>query len=326
MTAEILECGAVLDAASVAAMVGVAAEDLPTACRQAIDGADLRHEVLRGADRAQCLAEAERICAESELRPSGPHRQDDWEQGWSENLRDLDAARAEGRGDERSALVPKYNRHRVLRLCGDWVRAASPSFEYDVYTALREFWFDRWFADCARVVEFGCGTGTSLLLLAERFPYLDLVGTDWASSSQQILQRLSSRTPRLTARRFDMFAPDRSLALGPGTGVLTSAAMEQLGAGHGAFVDYLVEARPAVCLHVEPLAELYDDEDPFDAVALRYHEKRNYLRGFLPRLWQLEAEGRIEILEQRRTGFGSFCHEGYSVVVWRPSGVAAGRA
>ena len=57
----------------------------------------------------------------------------------------------------------------------------------------------------------------------------------------------------------------------------------------------------------------------FDDVARRYHQRRNYLRGFLPRLRKLEAQGRAELLDVHRTGFGSFHHEGYSLVVWRPT-------
>lgn len=304
----------VLTVDAFAAMLGTTPDALPAACAATLRAADLRHRVLRGDERQAQLARADAATAAADLARSGPHRAADWERGWSENLSEFERA-----GGATATLIPKYNRHSVLRLCGDYVQVAAPGFEYAVYTALRHALFQRWFAACDGVAEFGCGTGTSLLLLAERFPHLALLGCDWAAASQQILERLGAATNgRIAGRRFDMFRPDASLRLPPGTGVLTSAALEQLGADHGAFVDWLLAAAPAVCLHVEPLCELYDEDDPFDAVALRYHRRRNYLTGFLPRLWQLEHDGRIEILEQRRTGFGSFCHEGYSVVVWRP--------
>jgi SAM-dependent methyltransferase len=216
-------------------------------------------------------------------------------------------------------LVPKYNHHRVLRWRGDYVRVDDPGFEYAAYTALRHFYFRRWFADQRRVVEFGCGTGTSLMLHAQTYPHLQLLGLDWAESSQRILAQLAARSGcAIEGRRFDMFEPGGELPLGEGTGVLTSAALEQIGDRHGPLLDRLLAGRPSVCVHIEPLLELYDEQSLFDDVARRYHLRRNYLRGFLPRLQELERQGRIEILELRRTGLGSFFHEGYGVVVWRP--------
>ena len=43
-----------------------------------------------------------------------------------------------------------------------------------------------------------------------------------------------------------------------------------------------------------------------------------YLFGFLPRLKNLAALRKIEIMEIRRLYFGSLYHEGYSYVAWRP--------
>ncbi len=315
MRAEVIEPATlVVDEARFATMVGVEPMALADSCRQALRLGELRGEVLTGPAREAELLRA--LCASENaaLPPSGPQRAADWERGWSENLR----AFRSGDGSL-SALVPKYNRHQVLRLQGEYLHVADPTFEFAVYTALRHHCFQRWFRGLERVVEFGCGTGTSLVLLAELLPQLELWGLDWAESSQQILQQLGVRTGRtIHGRHFDMFTPDTTFVLPPGTGVLTSAAMEQLGATHAPFVDYLLAQEPAICLHIEPIVELYDATSLFDDVARRYHARRNYLTGFLPRLQQLAADGRIELLAVQRTGFGSFHHEGYSLVVWRP--------
>jgi SAM-dependent methyltransferase len=303
-----------------AAMVGADPQDLPPACRAALAAADLHYDVLGPRDREAHLLMALQAGEAAGLRAAGPHRADDWERGWNENLREFTST-----GGALRTLVPKYNHHRVLRLCGDYVQVADPGFEYAVYTAMRQWYFRRWFAGVGRVVELGCGTGTSLALLAEVFPQLELWGLDWAPSSQRILQQLSQTIARpIEARRFDMFAPDQLDSV-RGAGVLTSAALEQIGDRHGPLLDRLLAAEPAICVHLEPLLELYDEHSLFDEVARRYHLRRNYLRGFLPRLQQLAAEGRIELLELRRTGLGSFHHEGYGVVVWRPSRRGAAR-
>lgn len=302
-----------------AALVGASPECLAPACREVLAAADFSYTVLRGRERENCLLQALRAASDRALPASGPQRAGDWQRGWHENLRALEAS-----GNEPVTLIPRYNKYDVLRLAGDYVRVADRGFEYGFYTALRAHLFAHWFRSLGRIVEFGCGTGTSLLQLAAAFPDAELVGCDWAPASQEILARLSTRLGRtIRGHRFDMFAPDAGLALGPGTAVLTSAALEQLGPRHDAFVDYLLAGRPSLCLHIEPICELYDSNDLFDEVALRYHRHRNYLVGFLPRLRELEREGRAEILEVRRTGFGSFFHEGYSVVAWRPAGARA---
>jgi hypothetical protein len=299
----------VVDAALFSQLVGDQHPD-PHALAS-LEAAELRFAELDAAAHAAALARAA-ATNQTELRASGPHRADDWERGWAENLHLLTAGAPD-------ALVPKYNRHAVLRLAGRYVQALTPQFEYQLYTALRHHWCGRWFAGLTHVVEFGCGTGTSLELLAARFPGLQLLGLDWASSSQHILAQLAARTgARIEGRRFDMFHPDPTLQLPEGTGVFTSAALEQLGPDHGPLLDHVLRQKPAVVVHLEPIVEGYDPAEPFDAVARDYHLRRNYLRGYLPALQRLEAQRRIELLAVQRSGFGSFHHEGYTAVVWRP--------
>jgi hypothetical protein len=52
--------------------------------------------------------------------------------------------------------------------------------------------------------------------------------------------------------------------------------------------------------------------------AVNYHNKRNYLSGFLKKLQDYEKAGDIEIIQSHRSGFGSTFQEAYSIVVWRP--------
>ncbi|MCA8977203.1 MAG: hypothetical protein KDC98_20950 [Planctomycetes bacterium] len=321
MATELAGIGTGLGIVEFANMVGRDPDELPAACVATILQSELEYDVLTGRQREARLLEALRGSDRNGMPPSGPGRAIDWERGWSENLRDFEA-----RGYAPETLIPRYNKYDVLRYRGDYVRVADRGFEYSVYTALRHYCFARWFADCDAVTEFGCGTGTSLLLLAETMPQLRLCGCDWAPSSQEILHKLGERLGiSIAARRFDMFQPDPALELGPGAGVFTSAAMEQLGCDHGAFVDFLLARRPRICVHIEPIYELYDGDDLFDEVARRYHLHRNYLRGFLPRLRELADRGDIELLEARRSGLGSFFHEGYSIVVWRPAARGSGR-
>ena len=300
-------------------MLGTTADRLPPASLRTLANDDLAFEVLSGDERERQLLRALRGAEAPDLTVSGPHRAADWERGWNENLRAF-----ENEALEPATLMPKYNRHRVLRLQGEYVRVAAAEFEYAAYTAIRHHVFASWFADVDRVVEYGCGTGTSLMLLAQQFPQLQLCGLDWAPSSQAILAKLATRVGRaIEAHRFDMFEPT-PLELGPRCGVFTSAAMEQLGDRFEPLLQHWLAQDPAICVHLEPIVEQYAEDSLFDEVARRYHERRGYLRGFLPRLRELAAQRRIELVEVRRTGLGSFFHEGYTLVVWRP--IARGRA
>ncbi len=157
------------------------------------------------------------------------------------------------------------------------------------------------------------------MALARQLPGKKLLGLDWSKSSNETVSLIRKALDiDVAGRHFDFFAPDRSLALGRDCGVLTMCALEQVGARHDAFLSYLLDARPGVCVHMEPLLELYDDNHLVDHLAARYHRKRGYLQGFLPALRALESSGRIELLDVRRFYFGSLYHEGYSCVAWRP--------
>jgi hypothetical protein len=125
---------------------------------------------------------------------------------------------------------------------------------------------------------------------------------------------------KMTAANFDMFSPRRDVLFPPGSAAITMASMEQLNTKYENFLNYLMAHKPSICLHLEPLIELYDKDDLFDHLAFQYHRKRGYLNGFLTSLRNLEAEGKLSILDVRRLFFGSMFHEGYSIVIWRPTG------
>ena len=110
---------------------------------------------------------------------------------------------------------------------------------------------------------------------------------------------------------------DENVEIDSQTAVITMHAMEQLGSAFKPFLDYIFGKRPRLIFHVEPVFELYNPDKLFDELAVKYHEKRNYLKGYLPALKKLEGEGKIEILEIRRLFFGSLFHEGYSLIVWK---------
>ncbi len=296
MATLLVDTGTVLDQHGFAAMVGCDPDVLPQRVRTLLAGADLRYEAAIGRAFYGHLLGAFSACDKVQpVRSVG------------EQIPGV------------LAPAPCRIRPDVVRLRGDYVCVRDVGFEHTLRTALHHYCAGRWFADCRAVAEFGCAAGTNLALLAEALPGMPLRACTDDVATRRSLERWSRRASSpLDVRPFSLRRPDRSLSLAPGTGVLTSAAMQALGGEHEAFVDHLLAVRPKICVHIEPLYELYDPDLLFDDVARQYHRRRSYLRGLLPRLRSLAAEGRIELLEQRRTGLGSFLDEPYGILVWRP--------
>lgn len=295
------------------ALLGETPGTLFPECRELIDTQDFRYDILRGASREEVFLRVLKTLAQ-DLDTAGKHRKQRWEDGWAENLSDFQRT-----GYDLAALVPKFVRpQEIIRLQGEYVRPVSSQFETSFVKVLRHWIFKKWFHSVDQIYEFGCGTGHNLVDAAFLFPGRPLFGTDWSPSSQAILRLLREQYGfNITGQSFDMLAPDDSLALGSRSGVFTIGAMEQLGSDYQPFLTYLLKQRPDICVHVETLYELYDQDVLFDYVAAKYLEKRHYLRGLLGTLEDFEREGCLEILATFRT-FGSLYHDGYSMVIWKP--------
>ena len=205
----------------------------------------------------------------------------------------------------------RWNKHFVL--------PHDPACEWHVATAFHEWLFRRYCGNAEAVYEFGCGSGYNLVQLAKVYPSVKLVGLDWAESAVQLVNSVGSKHGlNLTGRRFDFFHPDPSLCIEDGSIVMTMCALEQIGDRFEEFLQFLLSQSPLLCVHHEPIHELYDPSSLVDYLGMHYHSQRGYLSGFLTRLRQLEAERKIELLKVHRLQFGSLYHESYSYVVWRP--------
>ncbi len=254
---------------------------------------------------------------DTDLHPSGKNNPTRWNQGWGEILENL-----KNKEFNPGLLIPQYIYHDTLRWKGDYIKVFSRTFENDFYTVLRKIVFKKFLANASRVVEFGCGTGTSLLILNELFPKRSFVGCDWAIPSQEILKIINQCTnANIKEVRFNMLTLEGKdqVAIDGNTAVMTMHSMEQLGTLFSPMMKYLLEVRPKIIIHLEPIIELYDSNYLFDALAIKYHKKRNYLDGFLTALRKLQGEGAIDIMVEKRLYFGSMFHEGYSLIVWKPN-------
>ena len=251
----------------------------------------------------------------SDLIQVGAHRSGDWEKGWQENFENYKQSK------NLSDVIPKYfNKIPLIRWKQEWIQPNSPTMEYDMLGLIVNFITDSYLEDFSNIYEFGCGTGHNLLRIRNRMPDVNLIGLDWATSSQALIRQVAVDTsdPKFTGENFDYFKPNRDLKLRDNSAVITVASLEQTGSKFNEFIDYLVEQKPSLVIHIEPMWEPLDETNLLDYLSIKYFEKRNYLNGLQKYIEHLENQGKAEIVKKDRTYVGSFYIDGYSLLVWKP--------
>jgi hypothetical protein len=298
-----------------AAALGIAPAQLDARTGELLDQAALKFARIPATEQAALEAETmQRI--EQGFTIVGEHRAGIWRDAWQEQLDKFEAS-----GFRLDALNPKFvDGSTLLRWQGEYVTGLTNQFELLFMEILRDLLFRRYLSDLDGFFEFGSGSAFNVAAYARLFSATPACALDWAPAAVRIAELLRERLGmKVQGRKFDFFAPDRDLVLGPGSGVFTMCALEQTGHRFGTFLDYLVAQRPRRVVHVEPTVELYDPGSSHDRLAIEYHSRRKYLTGFLPALKRLAAEGRIRLVYSRRLRFGSRFHECFSVHVWEPA-------
>jgi hypothetical protein len=276
---------------------------------------NLEYTYITLEERDECIRRIIEALLGPELEVVGEHRHAKWEKGWGENL---DAFK---KGDK-DALVPYYFRKdQIARWKREFIKPIKPSFDYGALTIILEWLYEKYMKDAAAIYEFGCGTGHHLPQLREINPTAKLVGLDWAEASQKIIAEMVQKgiLKNTEGRKFNFFEPDHSFELEKDAVAYTVAALEQVGERHTAFVDYLLEKKPKLCVHVEPIYEVLDPTNLPDYLSIEYFRKRKYLWGFLTHLRELEKQGKVKIHDARRTYLGgNMFVDHYSIIVWSP--------
>ena len=249
-----------------------------------------------------------------DLSKTGEHRKGEWEKGWKENL---DIFRSNGNIE---SLVPKYHvKSNIARLNNRIVKSIHPQFDFKLHSYFVDAVLTKYIPDYQKVCEFGCGTGYHLFRLEKYFPLVTFLGLDWSKTSQEIIKEVAQFTKAdVFGLNFDYYNPDYSFDI-EGNLIYTVASLEQVGERHEEFLKYLIEKKPGLCVHFEPISEVFDkDNNLLDFLTAKYFEKRNYLKKFLSRLEELERLNKIKILEVRRLNYGSKFIEGHTLIIWKP--------
>lgn len=198
-----------------------------------------------------------------------------WEKVWSEE-------------DE----PPYFN--DIVRMDGRFWHA--PGYEKQYLAKLRANLFQKYATEY--IHEFGCGVGANLIGLEGKCK-----GYDWSISAVEKLKKKG-----FDAEVFDMLNPHPVRLNGT---LVTIHALEQLGKNWGPFLDFVMQEKPDICVHIEPVVELYEEDNLLDYLAIQYHKKRQYLQGFLDAI-----SGKLVDLYRPRVG--GLMHEAYTVMVWKP--------
>lgn len=251
---------------------------------------------------------------DKDLTQAGNSRKEQWENGWAENVSNFKES-----GDFFS-LIPKYHtKNNIAKFDGDIVSHSIGDFDYQLNSFFVDAVLFEYANEFNKFFEFGCGTGYHLFRIQKEWPNKQFCGLDWTESSQQAINSYCqlNQIKNVDAKNFNYFDPDYSVDVA-GSCIYTVASLEQIGEKHDKFIDYILEKRPALCINFEPIAEVLDENVLQDYLTKRYFEKRNYLKNYITRLYELEKDGKIAILDVRRLNYGSKFIEGHTLVIWKP--------
>jgi hypothetical protein len=284
-------------------------------CKNMIDKFDLTYQELNEQERDQSILNIINVLYKENLVKVGEHRLESWEKGWSENFELLK------QGTDVINLIPKYfGKYNIFRWKEKLIKGNSKYLDYYqliilVDAILHEYVGDKY----DNLLEFGCGPAYHLLRFGNFNPNINLIGLDWTVASQNIIEEINKLNinTKITGNNFNYFNPDYNTNIPENSAIFTCNSLEQIGENYKPFIDFLLSKKPDLCINFEPMSELLDEENLLDKLSILYSEKRNYLKGYLSYLEQLEKEGKIEIILKKRLYGGTLHLEGYPVVIWK---------
>ncbi|KAF0138696.1 MAG: Uncharacterized protein FD122_3725, partial [Stygiobacter sp.] len=109
-------------------------------------------------ERDNYLLDITRTLLKENIVSAGEHRFNDWENGWSENLKLLNIH------DVANALIPKYyGKHPYSRWKQQIIKPVSSEFDYHILAFLVDWALYTYARDAKYIFEFGCGPACHLL-------------------------------------------------------------------------------------------------------------------------------------------------------------------
>ena len=274
----------------------------------------LEYEIISNEKRDEVINTVIEKINSKDLRVSGENNNDVWEKGWGEILNQIS-----NEFDPKKLMPQYFDHHKIMRLDGNFINGLTENFVYKYDQIIKKIVIKKYACTNPKLIELGCGTGNGILLASKVLDKsVKLTASDWSDKAVEIVKKISEHENReILARKFNMLDMKgwEALNIDNNSTVISFHALEQLGNEYKKLLENLYKQK-CLCVHLEPIKEFYED-NLFDTLAKNYHKKRNYLGNFLTDIRQLELEGKAEILEELRIGFGDRYHEAYGLIIWK---------
>ena len=252
---------------------------------------------------------------EKKIPKSGKDYKNNWEKGWSENLKNYKKSKKE------FDLIPKYFfKSKIARVGNKLVISKSKLYDFKILRIITSYIYEKYFKNEKNIVEFGCGTGHNLISLSKINGKANLLGLDWSKSSQEIFKIINKKNKLISGYSFDYFNPkfDKRIKLTKSEwSCFTVASLEQIGTNFKKFINFLKLTKPKFIINIEPINELMAKDEILDFLSVQYSLNRNYLNNFYNYLKYLEKKKLIQIIDVKKSYFGSKYINGYSIIVWK---------
>ena len=269
--------------------------DVKRICEEKLYDIDTEYKVYSGLEREKLIIEILKSIDSDKQIIGAPERTNVWNDGWNENLNLL-----KNNNYQLESLLPKFiKKNKPMRFMGEYILPNEQNFD--------------------SIYDIGCGSSYNLVELCKQFPKKKIYGFDFVKSSVDIVNEISKfYNFNAEGKIFDIINPDLDIHLDENSLVFTQGVIEQVAGKFEKFIDYILQMKPKLVVNSEPIYELYDQDILFDYLAAKFHYKRGYTRGYLPKLLELEKEGRIKIIKLKRLNFGSLLMEEYTCIAWKP--------
>ncbi|MCH7773403.1 MAG: hypothetical protein IH784_03240, partial [Bacteroidetes bacterium] len=124
-----------------------------------------------------------------------------------------------------------------------YIQPKSKDFEHQLNNIIRKIIFKKFLSGSSRIIDFVCGTGTSILALIELFPKLTLIGCDWSKAAVEFINLIGTEKKKdVRGMKFDMFHTKgkKKINLCSADGIITMHSMEQLGTNFEPFLNSVI--------------------------------------------------------------------------------------
>lgn len=275
----------------------------------------LNYKLLNKKEEKIKILEIIKTINKSLINKSGKSYKKNWNNGWNENYLLYKKSRKD------SDLIPKYFfKNKFSRIGDNLIKTFSKNFDFNILELITSYLFFKYLKNEKNIVEFGAGTGHNLINLSRINKIANLYALDWSKSSQKIIKLVSKKYKKIIGHNFDYYQPkfNKKIFLKKNAwSCFTIASLEQIGKDFKPFLKFLQKQKPNIVVNLEPINELMDQNKILDYLSVEYSKKRNYLDNYYSYLKKLEEKKIIKIIEKRKSYFGSFYINGYSIIVWK---------